>query len=203
MPVVGIINYGAGNIFSVTNAFNHLGVSIRIVSGLDDMEGVTHVVLPGVGAFGHCFQRLKSSGLTATLNEWALVRGRPFLGICVGMQLLANYGEELGGSPGLGYIPGIVKKIEKFDGIRVPHVGWNNVRFTGDGVIDHQRFDGDYYFDHSFSFLPEKTNQIWGIVEHGQEFVAAVKHKNIIGTQFHPEKSQTKGLLLLQYFLGT
>lgn len=202
MVVVGLINYGSGNIFSVRNAFTHLGVECRLVSSSSELSGISHLVLPGVGAFAHCFAKLVSSGFVDPLNKWAIDECRPFLGICVGMQLLADYGVELGGSVGLGFIPGVVEMIPKKDGLRIPHVGWNRVSFIEGTKNPYECLDGEYYFDHSYYFKTKNPKNILATVNHGRNFVAAVSHGNIVGVQFHPEKSQTKGLMLLKNFLG-
>jgi glutamine amidotransferase len=199
---VGLINYGSGNIYSVNNAFTHLGVECRLVSSPLELSGISHLVLPGVGAFAHCFAKLVSSGFVDPLNKWAIDECRPFLGICVGMQLLADYGEEIGGSMGLGFIPGVVELIPKHEGLRIPHVGWNGVSFIKGKGANYEGLNGEFYFDHSYYFKTKNPKDILATVNHGRDFVAAVKHENIVGVQFHPEKSQTKGLMLLKSFLG-
>jgi glutamine amidotransferase len=129
--VVGLVEYQAGNLQSVGNAFEHLGARVRRVAGGLGTSGLTHVVLPGVGAFGFCMQQLHASGMVPFLQDWALAESRPLLGICVGMQLLADRGEEGAGAEGLGWAGGVVGRLAPdAPGLRVPHVGWNNVEFA-------------------------------------------------------------------------
>lgn len=202
MIVVGIVDYGAGNIRSIENAFDHVGASTRKIVREEDGSGVTHLVLPGVGSFGFCKQRLVESGLVPLLERWAIFDRRPLLGICVGMQLLAEESEEHGRHEGLGWIRGRVRPIPG-DGarVRIPHVGWNDVCFersfgrfaTGQHV--------DFYFDHSFALFGYDESETVATCRHGVEFAVVAKCDNIVASQFHPEKSQDAGLDLIKGFL--
>lgn len=202
MAVVGIIDYRAGNIRSIGNVFDHMGCASRLVSDEADFEGLTHVVLPGVGAFAFCMQRLSESGLLPALERWALVDHRPLLGICVGMQLLARRGFELGEHEGLDWIGGKVLPLTANGArVRVPHVGWNDVTFEEDFGGYAKGSKADFYFDHSFAYFdPERGNTV-GRCVHGQVFSAIVRRGNIVATQFHPEKSQDAGIRFLEGFL--
>ena len=203
-PVVGIIDYQSGNIRSVTNAVEHAGAEAVDVRSPDDMQRCTHLILPGVGAFGFCAERLEASGVRPALQHWALVARRPLLGICVGMQLLADYSEEHGRHPGLGWIGGAVRKLDNAGdaAVRIPHVGWNEVRFTGP-LGDFKPGDSaNFYFDHSYAYATADTDAEAGVCHHGRTFSAVIRRNNIVAAQFHPEKSQTSGMRLLRGFFG-
>lgn len=203
-PVVALVDYGAGNLQSLANAVENAGAEVRRVGPGATLDGVTHVILPGVGAFGFCAEQLRASGLVPLLEDWALAQRRPLLGICVGMQLLAHTSEELGEQRGLGWIGGAVRKLESpRPDIRIPHVGWNDVRFEqalGDFAPGAR---ADFYFDHSFAYQAPRHGEVLGSCEHGRTFCAAVRRDNILGAQFHPEKSQTAGRRFLRAFLRT
>lgn len=200
--IVALVDYGAGNLQSLANAVEHAGGAVRRWQEGDRPADATHVILPGVGAFGHCADRLRASGMLPELERWALVERRPLLGICVGMQLLADDSDELGRRSGLGWIGGEVRRLPG-DGaaIRVPHVGWNDVRFSaafGDFAPGHA---ADFYFDHSYAYLAPRHGETLASCVHGRPFCAAVRRGNIVGAQFHPEKSQTAGRRFLAAFL--
>ncbi len=165
---------------------------------------MTHLVLPGVGAFGYCADRLRASGLLPAIEQWALRDHRPILGICVGMQLLAQSSDELGTQVGLGWVEGHVTRLRTDDpAIRIPHVGWNDVTFQADFGVYHAGSSCDVYFDHSFAFTDLDKSHVLAGCAHGQSFCAALQRDNIFGSQFHPEKSQTHGLRFLRGFLAT
>lgn len=202
MAVVGLIDYGAGNIHSIANALAHVGAEVRRIGPKSSLGDVTHLVLPGVGAFGYCAERLRGSGLLPALEDWALYKARPILGICVGMQLLADKSEEMGCQEGLGWIGGEVRKLNRSDvGIRVPHVGWNEVRFVEPFGTFGTSEAADFYFDHSFAYVQPRSGIVLGRCTHGETFCAIVRRGNIIGAQFHPEKSQSAGQRFLSAFL--
>ena len=198
---VGIVNYQAGNIQSIENAFAYLGAQTRRVRAETDFAECTHVILPGVGAFGFCSERLQASGLVDSLRRWAIDDERPMLGICVGMQLLADRSEESPQARGLGWIGGVVQHIPAGGGIRVPHVGWNTVDFNR----AYGEFPGgsaaDFYFDHSFAYHDPRHGESVGSCTHGAQFTAIVQRDNITAVQFHPEKSQSAGMRFLSGFL--
>jgi len=200
--VVGLIDYQAGNIQSIDNAFGHLGARTRRVRAEADFDGLTHLLLPGVGAFGFCAERLRASGLVERLRRWALDEGRPMLGICVGMQLMADVGEEMGTHEGLGWIGGRVSLLPAAPPeVRVPHVGWNDVRFEQAFGSFAAGQSADFYFDHSYAFHAPVHGEVVGTCEHGDRFCALVRRGNLVAAQFHPEKSQDAGLRLLKGFL--
>lgn len=201
---VALIDYGAGNLHSVHNALKAAGA--RDVAVTDDPDVVARaerIVLPGVGAFGACARGLRSvDGMVKALDQRVRRDGVPFLGICVGMQLLATRGLEFEEVSGLGWIPGEVRRIEPADAaIKVPHMGWNAVapmnHVGGAELIE----PGEAYFLHSYAFHAEHGRDIAAMTDHGGGIVAAVAQENILGVQFHPEKSQRYGLALLERFL--
>lgn len=199
---VGIVDYSAGNIQSIENAFDHIGARTQRVRQESDLEALTHVLLPGVGAFGFCVDKLRDTGLIPALERWALTEGRPLLGICVGMQLMADRGEELGVHEGLGWVGGVVRELRADPPcIRVPHVGWNDVRFTEEFGPFAAGASADFYFDHSYALTAPTQGVALGLCDHGQEFTAAVRRGNLVAAQFHPEKSQSAGQRFLQGFL--
>lgn len=198
---VGIVNYQAGNIHSIDSAFSCLGASTVRIRAAEDFAACSHVVLPGVGAFGFCSSQLQASGLVDELRRWALDDRRPMLGICVGMQLLADASEESPGATGLGWIGGAVQRIPAEESIRVPHVGWNTVQFDrtcGDYLAGSS---ADFYFDHSYAYREPRHGISIGSCVHGIQFNAVVQRESIIAVQFHPEKSQSAGMRFLSGFL--
>lgn len=199
---VGIIDYQAGNIRSIANAFESLGIDVSIVADLDSLGKNSHLVLPGVGAFGYCAERLRESGLQSGLFEWVFVFNRPLLGICVGMQLLADLSEEYGRHEGLGWMGGEVRKLHSTaSGVRVPHVGWNSVLFEAEFGSFNRGDEADFYFDHSYAYTSPRYGTIIGRCEHGDCFSAVIQRENLVAAQFHPEKSQEAGKRFLAAFL--
>ena len=201
---IALIDYGAGNLHSVKNALGAAGAqAVAVTADPDIVRGAQRIVLPGVGSFRACYEGLTGiPGMVEALEERVLDQGVPFLGICVGLQLLATRGLEHGECPGLGWIPGEVRLIERTDpAIRVPHMGWNDVSLTPHHG-DHDLIEeGEAYFLHSYHFQPEDGRDIAAMTDHGGGLVAAIARGNIIGVQFHPEKSQGYGIDLLKRFL--
>ena len=204
---VAIIDYGSGNLRSVARAFERaaadagLDATINVTDDPEVIASADRIALPGVGAFGACINGLKTrAGVVEALEHTALARARPFMGICVGMQLLATRGREYGDHPGLGWIPGDVVSIPA-DTVEVPHMGWNTISGPARREIPKQLAGHSYYFAHSFQFKPENDAHIYGVTHHGGEIVAAVGRDNILGVQFHPEKSQSAGIALIAGFL--
>ena len=201
---IALIDYGAGNLHSVFNALKAAGAEHVAVT--DDprlVRGAHRIVLPGVGSFRACYEGLTGiPGMVDALEERVLGNRKPFLGICVGMQLLADRGLEHGECPGLGWIPGEVQLIERTDpNVRVPHMGWNDVGLTPHHG-DHELLEeGEAYFLHSYHFVAEDGLDIAAMTDHGGGIVAAVARSNIVGVQFHPEKSQAFGIDLMRRFL--
>jgi imidazole glycerol-phosphate synthase subunit HisH len=199
--VLALVDYGAGNLHSVANALKAAGAeSVTITANPDAVRAADRIVLPGVGSFKACAEGLRAiSGLIEAMAERVHVGGAPFLGICVGMQLLADRGVEHGSTPGLGWIGGEVRAIEQTDpAIKIPHMGWNDVEITPHAALVEP---GEAYFLHSYHFVPEQGRHIAAMTDHGGGLVAAVAQDNVVGVQFHPEKSQAYGLALLARFL--
>jgi glutamine amidotransferase len=194
---LALIDYGAGNLHSVANALKAAGADPLITADPDAVRGADRIVLPGVGAFGACARGLRAiPGMVEALEEAAIANARPFLGICVGMQLMATNGEELGGDEGLGWLTGIVAAIPPAPGKRVPHMGWNDVVPT----VSHPLIEpGEAYFLHGFAFSGEG---VIATTDHGGPISAAIGRDNLAGVQFHPEKSQRYGIALLERFLS-
>ena len=195
---VALIDYGAGNLHSVENALRRVGADVAL--GSDGLAKAERIVLPGVGAFGACYSGLASlPGMIEALEGRVLKDGVPFLGICVGMQLLADKGLEHGETPGLGWIGGEVRALEPSEHVKVPHMGWNDVVVADDasGLIH----PGEAYFLHSYAFDVADNAHVAARTDHGGSVTAAVARDNILGVQFHPEKSQAYGLALLERFL--
>lgn len=199
---VALVDYGAGNLRSVENALRAAGAAdVAVTADPAVVRGADRIVLPGVGAFAACMGALSAiPGMVDALNEAVRGRGRPFLGICVGMQLLADAGEEHGRHPGLGWIGGTVRPLMPADpALKVPHMGWNDVRPTiAGGAIE----PGEAYYLHSFAFDVADPAHLAATTDHGGPVTAAVARDTIIGVQFHPEKSQAYGLAFLARFLG-
>lgn len=202
-PIVGVVDYQSGNIRSVINALESVGASTRLVSKSKHIDNCSHLILPGVGAFGFCADRLRSSDLLPVLEDWALRDCKPLLGICVGMQLMADYSEEQGRHSGLAWIGGSVKRLEKRSdsNIRIPHVGWNEVIFKEPFGLFKTGEIVDFYFDHSFAYHSPVLGRDIAVCSHGCEFSAVIKRDNIVAAQFHPEKSQEVGMRFLKSFL--
>lgn len=198
--VVALIDYGAGNLHSVHNALKAVGAKVNVTADADAVRKADRIVLPGVGAFKACADGLRSvPGMVEALETRVLQGGAPFLGICVGMQLLATRGLEHGSHEGLGWIPGEVRLIEPSDpAIKVPHMGWNDVKAARSHPVVET---GEAYFLHSYHFAAENDGDVAAHTEHGEPLVAAVARGNICGVQYHPEKSQTYGLATLERFL--
>lgn len=201
--VVGIVDYQAGNVRSIANAIEHLGASPLAVARTEQLASATHLLLPGVGAFGHCAERLRASGLTPALARWVFDERRPLLGICVGMQLLAAWSEELGRHEGLGWAGGSVTRLHPGgDGVRVPHVGWNGARFVEAFGEFAAGEEADFYFDHSYAFRAPDQARTVATCSHGETFCAVLRRGPLVAAQFHPEKSQASGLRFLRAFLA-
>ncbi|CAD7336426.1 imidazole glycerol phosphate synthase subunit HisH [Sphingomonadales bacterium 56] len=201
MTTLALIDYGAGNLHSVHNALRKAGAEDAVITADPALVAkADRIVLPGVGAFRACMDALSAiPGMIDAMNEAVGERGTPFLGVCVGMQLLADVGEEFGRHEGLGWVPGTVRRIEPNDpAIKVPHMGWNKVTLNGAPPLLET---GEAYFLHSYHFEAHDPAHVAAVTDHGGPLVAAVARDTIIGCQFHPEKSQTYGLSFLSRFL--
>jgi glutamine amidotransferase len=199
--ILALIDYGAGNLHSVANALKAAGArNVAITADPDVVAKADRVVLPGVGSFKSCAQGLRAiDGLVEAIEQRVLQGGAPFLGICVGMQLLATRGVEHGVTAGLDWIGGEVRLIEPVDpAIKIPHMGWNDVVVSPHAPLIEA---GEAYFLHSYQFVADDAAHVVATTEHGGGITAAVGRDNILGVQFHPEKSQSYGLELLSRFL--
>ena len=199
--MVVVIDYGMGNTGSVKNALEYLGASVSISSDKREIESASHLILPGVGAFGDGMKNLEDRGLVNILNNEVLNKKKPFLGICLGMQLLADEGEEGGLNNGLGWIPGKVRKINTGGKLRLPHVGWNDVSLVRESRMFSGISSNVFYFVHSYFLEPDEKNHVVATCEYGEVMPVVINKENIWGAQFHPEKSQKSGLAFLRNFL--
>ena len=197
---IAVIDYDAGNTLSVTRALEKVGAGVDLTSDPDRVKEADAVVLPGVGAFGDCMRKLVERGMDAACRE-AFRSGKPFLGVCVALQVIFDDSEESPGAEGLGLLPGSVRRFEAGD-LKVPHMGWNELRL----VRDHPVLEGldgeDFYFVHSFYPEPAETADLLGETEYGVRFCAAAGRDNLVAVQFHPEKSSRAGLGLYENFLA-
>lgn len=197
---VGIVRMPIGNLQSVYNSLWELGHDPRWVDETVDVEDLSHLILPGVGNFRAVSTALEARGLATKARRFA-ASGRPLLGICVGMQLLATSGDEGGGSDGLGLIAGRVTRLP--EDLPLPHVGWNTVSLShAHPVFAGIKAGRDFYFVHSYAFVTSEEDDVLATTDYGSAFVSAVARDNIVGVQFHPEKSQVNGLKLLDNFCG-
>jgi glutamine amidotransferase len=201
---VALADYGAGNLRSVANALLALGVEPVVASGPEALEGATHLVLPGVGSFGDCMEQMTARGLVGPVRDW-LAAGKPYLGICLGYQILFDGSEETPGVAGLGVVPGMVRRFAECGGLKIPHMGWNSVaprrpdqgRWAGLGREPY------FYYVHSYFPVPDGDSVIAAETEYGgTRFAAAIELPHLLACQFHPEKSQDAGQRLLRNFLG-
>ena len=200
--MIGIVDYGMGNLGSVTNACRFLNLDARIVTRPAELGACSAVILPGVGAFGDCMEHLASHGFVEATREW-IAADKPFLGICVGLQALFEGSDESPGVAGLGVLPGFVRKFNATGDCKVPQIGWNRVRFQRPesplfkGVPDQTYF----YFVHSFYAVAAEASVAAGVADYaGVTYTAAVWRSNLMAVQFHPEKSQQWGLQMLKNF---
>lgn len=200
MSKLGIIDYGAGNLSSVRNSFLAIGAASQLVRSPEDLEGLTHLVLPGVGAFGDCARALREQQLDEAVRRW-VAEDRPFLGICIGYQILFESGEESPGVAGLGIFRGRVRRFPEGE-LKVPHMGWNEVHFrhADDPMWAGMGENRHFYFVHSYYPEPEQQDIIAADCCYGVNFAAAIRCGRLVATQFHPEKSQKLGLQLLRNF---
>lgn len=198
--MIRVVDYGMGNLMSVSKALDRVGAPNEVTDDPARIAGADRLILPGVGAFGECVRGLRARGLEAPVREF-LASGRPFLGICVGMQILAATSEESPEEPGLGVIEGSVPRFRP--GPKIPHMGWNRVHVRGeDPLFAGVPQDARFYFVHSFHVRPEGRDAdiVSATCDYGEPFAAAIRRGNLHATQFHPEKSQKWGLTLLANF---
>lgn len=199
--MIGIVDYGMGNLASVANAFEYLAFDSVICTKPEEIESMERIILPGVGSFQAAMQSLIQDKWDQAIIEFGK-SGRPVLGICLGMQLLFDSGDENGPTDGLGLIPGEVKYLTPTSPNKVPHVGWNSLNITQEHpLLERYRPGVDLYFVHSYQVLPKSTKYIIAKTDFGGEFVSVVAKDNVAGMQFHPEKSQPYGLRILENFV--
>ncbi len=215
MKKIVIIDYGSGNIRSVFNALNNVSndkaIDLRVSSAIEDIKSASHIILPGVGSFKSCISGLKKTGIHQHLKNIVLENRVPFLGICVGMQMLATKGFENGEFSGLNWIKGEVKKINpNSNKLKIPHMGWNTLKFEKETDFTRKLLkkikssptdEITAYFVHSYNFKIKDESEKIVTTNYGEEITAMVSKENIIGTQFHPEKSHLFGLAFLQTFI--
>jgi glutamine amidotransferase len=200
--MIGIIDYGLGNLASVRNAFEHLGHEAHICATPDEALVCERLVLPGVGSFRAGILALDAQGWTEALRR-LVAENRPLLGICLGMQLLFDIGEEHGPSKGLGLVPGKVVRLTPSEPHKVPHVGWNALSQMGlHPLLEGISHRVDFYFVHSYHCIPDASDDVIALCDFGGLFVAAAGRGNVVGTQFHPEKSQPGGMRILENFVA-
>lgn len=197
--MIALIDYGSGNLRSVEKALLHIGAEVKLVDAPEGLTDVDAVVLPGVGHFADCATNLRSRGLWEPMQEW-LKTGRPFLGICVGYQLLFEGSVEAPGVGGLGFFPGMVRKFAA-TGIKVPQIGWNTLTTTPSPLWTGLPENPFVFFVHSYFPAPTDASVVSATAEYGESFAAAVSQGQVHGVQFHPEKSQSNGLRILQNFV--
>ncbi|MBE0533499.1 MAG: imidazole glycerol phosphate synthase subunit HisH [Rhodospirillales bacterium] len=210
-PIASILDYDCGNLRSLERAFVHVGAQVRMIERAEDVATAGHLVLPGVGAYGQAMDGLSRRGYAEAVAAHAAV-GKPLLGICLGMQLLFDESEEFGPHKGLGLVPGRVQMFDKDraadHGVRIPHIGWTAMRpgptrSWADTILADVRPDDHFYFVHSFHGRPADPNCVLAEVDYnGERICAAVHRDNVIGFQFHPEKSADAGLAILSRFVG-
>lgn len=203
--MITIIDYGMGNLRSVQKGFEKVGFTAKVTADPADLRDAEKLVLPGVGAFKDCMDNLREGGFIEPILRH-VESGRPFLGICLGLQLLFTESEEFGRHPGLGIIPG---KVVRFPGdmhiageeLKVPHMGWNQIRLRQDAPVFRGVADGSaVYFVHSYYVIPDDPTVVAAVTDYGIEFCAAIRRENVMAVQFHPEKSQQIGLRILKNF---
>ncbi len=200
--MVGIIDYGVGNLFSLTSSFRSVGGEVKIIETEKDYDVCSHLVLPGVGSFIPARKALRESTLEEKLIA-EVKKGKPVLGICLGMQLLFEKGTEDGECSGLGLIPGSVVSIREIipERYKIPHIGWNRLRLTQPSLLFRRNVDGDYvYFVHSY-YAKTGMKNITSVTDYGAPLTASVCKDNVMGVQFHPEKSGNAGLSILKSFM--
>ena len=203
--MIAIVDYGMGNLRSVLNAFEAIGAPARLTTSAADLREARAIVVPGVGAFGDGMANVTRLGVIEALAEEVLVRGKPYLGICLGMQFLAREGREHGVTGGLGWLGGIVRRIEPSDPrCKVPHMGWNDVVVAAPCELFRDLDERPvFYFLHGYQLDPagEADASVVATTWHGERLTAAVQRDNVFGVQFHPEKSQEAGLQVLRNFV--
>ena len=203
-PTLGLVDYGSGNLRSVQQAIQHSGGTCLLVHSPAEAEQCTALVVPGVGSFGDCARQLHETGLWDVIQDW-LAADRPYLGICLGYQLLFESSEESPGVKGLGALAGKVVHFPRGSGLKIPHMGWNQLHIgtPSDRLMKDLGENPDFYFVHSYYPVPEDPSVVTSTCEYGLEFAASVTRGNLSAVQFHPEKSQELGLAMLRNFIAS
>jgi glutamine amidotransferase len=201
--MIAIIDYGMGNVRSLHNAIEYIGCDVKISADPHILRDADKLILPGVGAFGDAMHAMQERGLDDILNREVIEKGKPLLGICLGLQLLAHSSTEHGFHKGLGWLDATVVGFDPDSGVKIPHMGWNDICYEAPeplftGLTPDEKV---FYFVHSFYISCKDTADILATCTHGIEFTAAIRHNNIIATQFHPEKSQDNGIQVLKNFV--
>jgi len=200
--MIGIVDYGLGNIQAFLNIYRNLNIPAMAIRTADELAAAKRIILPGVGSFDWAMERLNVSGMRESLNDLVMGKQLPVLGVCVGMQMLARCSEE-GDLPGLGWIPGDVKRFDEHrftQKTHLPHMGWNDVMPRATDNLFRGMVDPRFYFLHSYYFLPDNSEQILAATNYNGEFASSVCAGHVFGTQFHPEKSHQWGIQLLKNF---
>ena len=202
--ILGLVDYGSGNLRSVQRALEHAGGTCVLVRNPADAASCSALIVPGVGSFGDCARQLREAGLWEFIRDW-ISADRPYLGICLGYQLLFESSEESPGVEGFGALKGKVVHFPRESGMKIPHMGWNQlkIRVLGDRLMKGLSGDPDFYFVHSYYPVPEDASVITSTCHYGVEFAASVTRRNLSAVQFHPEKSQELGLSMLQNFINS
>lgn len=201
-PLIGLVDYGSGNLRSVERAVEHAGGTCVHVTGPGGTGECDALLVPGVGSFGDCARQLREAGLWDVIGEW-IAADRPYLGICLGYQLLFDSSEESPGVAGLGVIPGRVVHFPRAQGLKIPHMGWNRLEILkpSDRILKGLEEENDVYFVHSYYPVPEDQEIVTSVCTYGVRFAASVTRGNLSAVQFHPEKSQALGLAMLRNFI--
>ncbi len=202
-PKIVIIDYGMGNLRNVQRGFERIGLEAKVTRNKKEIQKALAIVLPGVGAFKDCMMNLEKYGLVEPILR-SIEKGKPYLGICLGLQILFSESEEFGSHKGLDVVKGRVVKFKSDPDHKVPHMGWNTVDIERNVPVLQGIVSGDFfYFVHSYYVIPEETQWISTFTNYGKPFVSSIWKENIFATQFHPEKSQHKGLRILENFVKT
>jgi glutamine amidotransferase len=201
---IAVVNYGMGNLGSVRRACEDIGVEVIVANEPAALCGANRIILPGVGAFAEGMECLTNSGWASALRDVVIQQGKPLLGICLGMQMLATSGYEGGETKGLNFIPGKVQRLDAIGcNLRIPHVGWNDVSYRKEDVLLNGIPDlSDFYFVHSYAFVPDNQEHLIATTSYDCAVTSVVRNGNIFGCQFHPEKSSKAGRQLLRNFMS-